>query len=442
MKYFLTTIFLLISCQLVFAWEFATKGVDPVGLHPHLSGGLAVVGDEIVFGSIGHESNRAMYVVHKDKNGKWHRYHVDSVDPACCDGHEIPSVWYNPHDQHYYMMYGSITAGRSATPECNNFRGPSPFFRKSINPNDPSKWGPREKLPLCGGLSEHMGFYTSDGVLHVMGQHQWTSIGGIHPRYEGFGFDYVRRLPNGKWEVSQLVDDGRDSGKGGPCNMDFKVYKDKLYVVWGDSTNGCAGTGRNYYSAISEDGGNTWWNWAKTKSFKRNKQTVGILGRNSNYEYDEAFAVYKGSTYYDAEISPSGILYKGGSKIRFARWNGTEWSHVDVGPTSAPNGLAMVQFGNNLVAHAAAAWGGDLLKYESKDGGKTWKTTTAVKRNNGITGSLRSPISTYSNGTVHTVVAHGKSPTGDIVYFSEKYSEPVVESEPQLNKIRLRIRIN
>ena len=446
MKYFLTTIFLLISCQLVFGWEFATKGVDPRPIHPHLSGGVAVNGSEIVFGTIGEKSNRQMYVVHKDKTGKWNRYHVDSVDPACCDGHEIPSVWYNPHDQHYYMMYGSISAGRANHVDCSNFRGPSPYFRKSTNKNDPSKWDVRTKLPLCGGLSEHMGFYTSDGTLHVMGQHQWSGLGGnLHPRYYSFALDYVT-YKDGKWNVSQLVDDGRDSGKGGPCDFDFKVYNDILYIAWGDSTNGCAGNGLHVYSAFSEDGGNTWWNWAKTKSFKRDKNKVGMIGRNNNYEYDEAFAVYKGSVYYDVEVSPSGVLYKAGGKLRFARWTGSAWSHAAIGDNTAPNGLSMIQINKNeLVAYNSVTWSTDLLKYYTKDGGKTWAKSTALKRVN--SGALRSPISALSNGTVHTVIANAKDPLGEVVYFSEKFAEPTEEPDvivppvepPKLKPLQLRI---
>jgi hypothetical protein len=413
MKYILAFVvsFLLLATS-AYA-EIAFRGTYPSPMHPHL-GGPVIIGNEVIFGALGpKQTDQKVWIVHRDKSGTWKNYLIDVVNPSCCEPHEQPGVFHNPVDQHLYIVYGSITAGRPHSSACGNFRSHSPYVKRSVRPNDPSEWGSRTVIPLCGGLSETVGGATSDGTIHFIGQHQWGS-----GSYIAFGLDYVRRTPAGVWQTSQLVNDKSSVSNEGPCNFDLKIYDDVLYLTWGNSQGGCAGRGTNVYSAISKDNGDTWKSWNGNKSFTFKDGIVGSDGIN----YDSNFLVYAGSVQYDFEGSPLGIMFKAGSNLVFSKWTGSGWVRHTIDRASNPNGASLVYLGGNeMVAFGAKDWDDFMNRYHSKDGGVTWSKTSLGDFGRGVD---RSPLSTLHNGTVYTIWGLGKDPTGDIAFRQERFAEP------------------
>jgi hypothetical protein len=327
-----------------------------------------------------------------------------SVDPSCCDAHDAPSI-FRDNSGFLYVFYAPITAG-GMPGSCFDYlagtqpRSNSPFYRKSLNPDDISAWGAEQRVPLCTGFSEPKGGFDSNGVLHLFGQKQFNNIPS------DYGLTYIRMNPDGTWsDWRRLINDGNtdplDGQNVGPgCVFDVFVEGTTIHLIWGSTTNGCSGSGNDIYYAKSTDGGNTWTNIDGTASFTFT-QTLSAIALN---EYPAPYKVLDGFIYTLLRQSIRTlngvpiIAVWAGDTLKFIKYSGTgsgmnAWTKVNV--DTIVGGYKEVWMGvtstNKIVMYATDL--SNVYEYTSTDGGNTW-TKTTIHYAGGGEASNRNPTAT------------------------------------------------
>ena len=373
----------------------ALKPAETIATDGYCSHAIHAMQEGPVFGNgkltLSYMNNSGTKVCHSGGDAGAHRIYVKqydyaskqwstsaalaSVNPTCCDGHDTPVVHRDPNG-YLDVIYGPIAAGSSFSLACGLRRNYGPFYRRSTRPDDITSWGPEKRIPICGAFSENSGGYTANAYLHLFGQKQWGT--SDIPSYD---LVYIKRSPDLIWSkgVALIRDNGKDNaaggGKVGPgCMHAEKIVGNTIHLVWSSTTNGCSGSGKNLYYAVSHDNGETWYSANRKASFQR---TSGLVA-TSALTYPSAYLVRGGSTTSNITVdvlSDGTVLIANqvGGALNFYKWAQNAWQTQTIAASGlrAPIGMTMgVTSADEIVVITGDAR--DVWQYRSTDSGATW----------------------------------------------------------------------
>lgn len=268
-----------------------------------------------------------------------------------------------------------------------NFTQDSPYYKRSLSPDNISSWTTQTRMPHFDGLGIPEGWaaFTPNGYLHVLLGHNSGSL------------LYSRRDTQGNWSSVPLI---RGLPGGGndqaPAYGDWKIVGNTIHLVWSIDQPPSSGLTSDAYYAKSADNGETWTNINGTASFTR---TQGLTyeggctptpageywtGRTeAPCQYASAYRVYSGASRNMAlsvdALSDGTVLVANftafGALSKLFVWTGTSWAQRTVDPDDYVYPSMEVTSDDAIAIYAIQFPYCTLAEFISRDRGATWQKT-------------------------------------------------------------------